>query len=419
MKVAVIGYGGRGTIYAQSFKELGAEITAVCDTNLNRLDLVAQRFSEAERFSSDDKFFSRGKLADICVISTQDALHIVHAVKAMEAGYDLLLEKPIAVSEQDCAIIASTALRLKKKVFVCHVLRYAPFFAEIKKQLDTGAYGKVATVNLTENVGYWHYVHSYVRGNWSNSVKASPMILAKSCHDLDILNWLIGSRCNTVSSFGSLMHFNRQNAPKGCAKRCTECTYQDSCEFSAVRLYLDLNHKPFALRTGGQGWPGNTLVDTYNENELIKALKTGDYGLCVYHADNDVVDHQVVNMLYDNGATAHLTMTAFSRDCYRAIHIHAERGEIFGDMDNNLIRCQFFHGHEHIIDLNGGLYDTFGHGGGDYLMVKDVFNAYTKRESAAGLTSIDVSMSSHFMAFAAEKSRLAKGAAITITNSTI
>jgi len=203
MNYAILGFGGRGSVYASLFKSVGGvNLSAVCEIRPDRLEKAGRLYglTNGKLFLSDKEFFSKGRLGELCVIATQDEQHKEHALMALEAGYDLLLEKPIATTMKDCRAVYEKAKKIGRKIFICHVLRYAPFFSLIKKELNTGEYGKIATVNLTENIAYWHFAHSYVRGNWSAVPPSAPMIIAKTCHDLDIICWLAKSECKAVSS---------------------------------------------------------------------------------------------------------------------------------------------------------------------------------------------------------------------------
>ena len=405
---AVLGYGSRGKTYSNTVKLIqNGGVVAVCDKNIERLNMASEdnEISEEMLFTDEDVFFSKGKLADICIVSTQDAQHRDHAIKAMKVGYDLLLEKPIACTEEDVIDIYNTAKTLGRKIFVCHVLRYAPFFTHIKKEIDSGKYGRVSTVNLTEHVAYWHQAHSYVRGNWRDTKKSSPMIVAKCCHDLDILIWLVGKKVKNVTSQGSLRLFKRENQPVGAADRCTDCNYMETCPYSAYDYYFNKRFK-----AGKHKWPLNVLVNDITEENVLDALKNGPYGRCVFACDNDAVDHQVTNLLFDDGTTAHLTMTAFSELGRRDIYVHCEYGEISGSMTDNKLHCRVFGEEETVIDVNelSAEMTGFGHGGGDYFLIKDII-AESNGEKTLGLTSIENSVESHLVGFAAERSRALEG----------
>lgn len=237
---AVIGYGGRGSLYARLLNGRGDfTLTAVCDINPDKLDKAVRDtgISRDKTFTDPEKFFAAGKQADALVLSTMDRTHYAYAIRALNSGYDLLLEKPIAESAEECRAIYELCRKLNRKVEVCHVLRYSPFYALIKQKIDGGELGKVVTVTQTENVGWYHQAHSFVRGNWGNSEKSSPMILQKCCHDMDILYYLIGKDCKAVSSFGSLTYFTRDNAPECSADYCFMCPCADECIFNCMNLY--------------------------------------------------------------------------------------------------------------------------------------------------------------------------------------
>jgi predicted dehydrogenase len=243
MKVSIIGYGGRGHIYARYFQEdERVQIVAVCDKKPQKIQEALEdiRGLTAENtYLKDTEFFAQGKLADLLVVSTQDADHYGHAMKALEIGYDLLLEKPISDSLERCLDIYHRAKELGRKVFICHVLRYAPAFVKAAELLQQGAIGQLVVIDALERVGYMHQAHSYVRGNWRNLSVSAPMILAKCCHDLDLLQFYANSKCKSISSIGDLVYFKKENEPAGATDRCIDCPHKDSCPYSAKAHYLD------------------------------------------------------------------------------------------------------------------------------------------------------------------------------------
>ena len=418
MKVVIIGYGSRGRMYASEFKKSAeVEVVGACDIRESQLVMAKVDFGDKiEVFSNADELFARGKIADLCVVSTQDPTHKEYAIRAMELGYHILLEKPIATSVEDCQAIEQAAEKYNRKVYVCHVLRYAPFFATIKAELDSGKYGKIAVISLTENVGHWHQAHSFVRGNWAITEETTPMIIAKSCHDLDIISYLVGEKCKSVSSFGSLEFFKRENAPKNSGERCLDCPVQKDCLYDAEKYYITdkdkWNGKPL------DEWPRNVLVNEPTEEKLYKAIREGDYGRCAFKCDNTAIDRQVLNIAFENGVLASFVLTAFSADSYRELHIHCEKGDIYGNMKDNRLICSTFGtcaetAQTTVIDLNAKTNGFAGHGGGDALMVEDVINDMQGRASM-GLTLISNSIRSHFIGFAAEKSRLEGGMPVTV-----
>ena len=399
---AILGMGNRGTAYAANILKYPeqAQIVAMADNRRIRLDAANKYVHLTEEFLFDgaDSILSRPKLADIMVIATQDSQHKDHAIRAMELGYDLLLEKPISNQLEEIVRIADVAKKLGRTVFVCHVLRYTPFYKQIKKLLDDGVVGRIRTVEAAEHVGYYHYAHSYVRGNWHKQADSSPMILAKCSHDMDILLWLIGKDCKKVNSFGSLDYFTRENAPEGSAERCKDC--QLDCPFHAQRFYL--SRIP--------GWPANILNPEPTEENILQALDQTDYGKCVFRMDNDVVDHQTCNMLFGDGVTATFQMTGFNNKQTRHIRIMGTEGEIWGCMADKKVYWQRYGKEVNEIDLTTLATNFSGHGGGDQGLIHDVIRYMRGEEfDTSSITFIDRSVESHYLAFAAEDSRVRDG----------
>lgn len=403
---AFIGMGGRGTKYSKiQFKYPDEmEIVAIADTRRCRLDAANEylHLPEERLFDGADALLAQPKLADVLVIATQDAQHREHALKALEKGYDILLEKPIACTIEDCHEISEAAKKYGRRVIICHVLRYTPFYREIKRLIDEGAIGKVESIQATEQVGYYHYAHSFVRGNWHKMETSSPMILAKSCHDMDILLWLTGKKCLKVSSFGSLDYFKAENCPPCAPERCMDGCELD-CPFHAEKFYLSRIPE----------WPANILNPKPTEENIREALRTTDYGKCVFKMDNDVVDHQVVNMLLEGGATVSFTMCGFTELQKRNIFIMGTEGEIIGDMKDRKIKVTRFNKPPVEIDLNAICSDFTGHGGGDSGMIYDVIRLFRGDDfDTSAITSIERSVESHYVAFAAEHSRIHEGEAV-------
>ena len=399
---ALIGYGNRGMTYAAILKEMGVPVCAVCDENAEKVEnaRVLLGLDSAHVFTDESAFFAAGKMADVLIVATRDRKHYGHATAALHLGYDLLLEKPIACSVEECREIEQLAESLGRTVFVCHVLRYAPFFSVLKSELDSGKYGRISTVNITENVGYEHQAHTYVRGNMRRADTSVPMIISKCCHDIDLICWFMQDVCTAVSSFGSLRYFKRENAPEGSAERCLDCQYMKTCPYSAYKHYVQK-----IIERGKPNWACYVVMPNPTAETMYEELKTSRYGLCAFKCDNDSVDHQVVNMQFAGGATAHLTMTAFSDKCYREIHLHGEGGEIYGDMMENVLHCRIFGGESYDIDVNEATNSVSGHhGGGDYHLLRSVIEYYGGKVSP-NLTSLARSMQSHYIGYAAEESR--------------
>lgn len=399
MKYIVIGAGSRGTIYGSWANAHGIEIAAIADIRPDRLKKAASDWnvSEDRCFTNVNQLFALGKIADAALICTQDRDHYGHAMAALNCGYDILLEKPISPDPKECLDIENTAKALGRKVTVCHVLRYTNFWGTIKNVLVSGELGKIVAIKHSENIGNYHMAHSFVRGNWRNTAASAPIILAKSCHDLDLLLWLTDSHCTKVSAFGGLSYFKEANAPENAADRCLDCPVEN-CRFHAWKVYQP---------TLG-GWPSDVVCLEQTEEALLEALKTSPYGRCVYHCDNDVCDHMSVAMEFENGITATFSLTAQTSACFRQIYIMCEDGEIEADGRTQQIvirrhvsnQAETFDERTINIRTNGS-----GHGGGDDGIMED-FASVLKSDSVNSRSSISRSVESHLMAFAMEESRL-------------
>ena len=410
--VAIAGLGPRGFYTYAQYQKVHPErmkVTAIADIDETKLYLAAEDLHIPPEgcFKSAEEMLSKDKLADVLIVATQDKQHIAHALAGLERGYDLILEKPVATTPEDCIAIRDAAKRLNRKVAVCYVLRYTTFYRTIKNIIDSGRIGEVVNVDAVENVGYWHQAQSFVRGNWSNCGRSSPMILQKSCHDMDILNFLIGSHCECLSSFGSLSFFNSEHRPKDAAEFCVDCPRKESCVYSAERIYLgeDTQEK--------RPWVRTVVAPAGGLAEVKKALRRGPYGRCVFVCDNDVVDHQTVALRYENGVTVSFTMSAFSAEVYRSIRIMGTQGEIEGEQKTNLIRCTTFDGKTEVYDINKLASDLSGHGGGDNQLLTDFFDENSEGHIDA-VSGIYSAIESHMMAFAAEYSRLHDGESINL-----
>lgn len=403
----LIGAGDRGAkAYAPYAIEYPHEfeIVAVADPNMERLEKVAMqhKLSVDQTFETWEDLLKGEKKADVAIICTLDRFHFKPTIAALKAGYHVLLEKPMSPDPAECIEMEKVAREENRLLTICHVLRYTDFWANIKKVIAEGKIGDVVSVQLNENVEVMHMSHSFVRGNWNNKEKSSPMILQKSCHDMDILSYIIDKPCLRVSSYGSLMHFKESNAPKGAPLRCLDgCPAEDECIFHAGRYYLG----------EGKGW-ARKFTEDYTKEGIIHALQTTPYGKCVYQSDNNVVDHQVVNMEFEGGITATFSMCGFTREQTRMVQIMGTKGEIRGNMENNSISIyDFLTKHETIIQFST---PVGGHGGGDIAIMKSFLREVKNYTDGTSLSSATVSLRSHLMAFAAEESRLQNGKSIEI-----
>lgn len=418
VRIAIAGVGSRGkNAYGLELLNMKdrAKVVAVADIDPERLALAgdAHGVPNEMRFPSAEAMLAMPKLADAMLVCTQDRQHVPHAVAALKKGYDVMMEKPISPKLEDLQEITKVARENGRRVVVCHVLRYTPFFQTIKKTIDSGVLGEVVSIQALENVRYWHQAHSFVRGNWRREEDTSPMILAKCCHDLDYLVWLCGRKCERVSSYGSLMYFKESNAPEGAALRCTQgCKAKDGCPYDAEKIYL--TNKDTGILCGNVEWPIDVLAENPTEEKIRHAIETGPYGRCVFHCDNDVVDHQIVNMQMEGGASLSLTMSAFTSIGGRTIKVMGTLGDLWGDMHENKIRIGVFGKEPQVIDLGKEEKDFAGHGGGDRLLMEQFVDLMQGKEPDGTITTLETSVESPLVALAAEKSRLENGESIEI-----
>lgn len=399
----IIGAGSRGTTYASYALEHPdrARIVAVAEPRREWRERFARAHGIPPANVTTDwrELADRPRLADAAIITTQDALHLEPAAALAEKGYHILLEKPIAPSAEDCRRIVDSVTTAGVIFAVCHVLRYTSYTRKVKELVTGGLVGDVVNIQRLEPVGYWHQAHSYVRGNWRREDQSSPMLLAKCCHDLDWIRHVMGVPCKSVHSFGTLKHFRADQKPDGAAPRCLDCRIEQQCPYSARKIYLG------RVARGEKGWPVDILTTDVDEKNVTDALRTGPYGRCVYDCDNDVVDNQVVNMLFEGGRTASLTMTAFTEARHRNTRIFGTRGELEGD-GRMLRHFDFLTDTWTTADANTPSRPGLGgHGGGDYGLMFTFVKAVEKEDQDLILSGPHESLETHLMVFAAERSR--------------
>lgn len=408
MTALLIGAGDRGARayapYALAYpNEL--EIVGVAEPINERRTKLQQTHNIAAEYcyeAWEDVLNLDKKIADIAIICTLDRNHFKPTMRALELGYHVLLEKPMSPDPLECIAMEQAAKKYNRQLTIGHVLRYTDFWSTIQKVIAKGEIGEVVSLQLNENVEVMHMSHSFVRGNWNNKEMSSPMILQKSCHDMDIISFVIGKQCKRISSYGSLMHFKEENAPAGAPKRCLDgCPAELECPFHSGRYYLG----------EGKGWAKKFTEDYTNEG-IIKALQETPYGKCVYRSDNNVVDHQVVNMEFEDGATATFSMCGFTREQTRIVQIMGTKGEIRGNMEENSISIfDFLTKQETIIKFDN---PVGGHGGGDNGIMRTFLREIQFGNQGESVSSTSASVRSHLMAFAAEESRLNEGQSMNI-----
>lgn len=446
LTAVLIGAGDRGyRAYAPyALKHPDAlHFVAVAEPNAERRArfAAAHAIPPAGQFAGWQPLLAEGQIADVAFVTTLDRMHTGPALAALHAGYDVLLEKPMATTLETCVRLVQAAEQTGRLLQICHVLRYAPFFERLHEIVTSGRLGEILTVEHRENVSYWHMAHSYVRGNWRRSDVESPMILAKSCHDLDVLAWNLGP-ARRLSSFGSLQHFRADKAPPGAPAYCLDgCPAAERCPWYAPRLYIDLvplmrmaRHSPNPAERAAahlylshpgltkalrrllppldealdyRGWPISVISEDQSVEARLEALRTGPYGRCVYHCDNDVVDHQALNLEMESGATVAFTMHGHSHREGRTLRYDGSRATLRGcffTYEQEIEIHDHLTGEKEVLRFEAGGPDE-GHGGGDLRLVEGFVRAV--RGEAEPLTTARESLESHLMAFAAEEARVA------------
>ncbi|NHJ87668.1 MAG: Gfo/Idh/MocA family oxidoreductase [Asgard group archaeon] len=449
----MIGAGSRGKdsygLYAQKHPDR-LKFIAIAEPNETKRRIFQEihQIPDDKAFSSWEELLSSKvkKIAQTAFICTPDRMHYQPAMKALELDYDLVLEKPIAPTLEECQNIAKLAIERNRLVQICHVLRFTDFWKKVKGIVDSGEIGNIIHYDHSENVSFWHFGHSFVRGWYKNKATSTPIALAKTCHDLDLIHWILNEKPIDVSSSGDLSHFKPENAPQDSPIRCTDgCPVAEECPWFAPRLYLHLEpviriglyskskifrgltkillKSSFVIKFLGlfnkdvraiknkNMFPTNTITTNLTNDGIMRALREGQFGLCIYKTGNDVPDHQISTFNFTSGATATLTMHGLSDHEGRELRIFGSKGTIRGIFRNSeeIIEVTDFLTGKIRIAHKVGL-NLAAHGGGD----EGIMNAFTsvmlgeKTKEEANLTDIFSAMESHFMGFAAEESRLTK-----------
>ena len=414
----LIGAGGRGKVYTDDMAKYPDlyEVVGVAEPIDARREYIKKlhNIPEDRVFTDWHQLMALPKIADACIICTMDREHTEPTIAAIDKGYEILLEKPVAATPEECMLLANYAEEKGVNVLVCHVLRYTPFFTKLKNLIDDGYVGKVMQIRHTEDVGHLHQSHSFVRGNWGNSDRATPMILQKCCHDLDILQWLIGTKCTRIQSFGSLSYFTKENCPEGAPLRCSDgCPAAETCHYNAEKLYAcDSPQSTDWMQKAAAKTPTPTKED------LEHAIRTNEYGKCVFQTDNNVVDHQVVNMEFEGGVTASLSMAAFNKGG-RDIYVMGTDGTLHGRMKDPYFTYFSFKTCETTkIEVEDaaktGEHFGGGHGGGDQGIVQELYQYLSEDYTGFRAANIHTSVRNHMLCFAAEESRLNGGKVIEL-----
>lgn len=406
----IVGAGQRAMIYA-SYAEKYPErrrIVGVVEPDAKRRQLAASLYSiPAEQcFGSVHEMTAGPRLADAAINGTMDRLYVATTMPLLEAGYHVLLEKPIGISMAEVTELREAARQHGRLVMICHVLRYAPFYAAVREAIASGAIGDIVNIQTAEHISYHHMAVSFIRGKWSSEEKCgSSMLLQKCCHDLDIIAWLMnGVKQVRVGSFGGLVHFRSERAPEGAGKRClADCRIESSCPYSARKQYIERDTCSFHV------WDNYDLGLQLTEEEMYRILREeSPYGRCVWHSDNDVVDRQSVVLEFENGATATRNMVGGAAKSYRTLHIVGTEGDIQGNLEDGFfeIRKPDPARKEGYASLRTDLNVTDdSHGGGDLRLMADFVDVLMGGEPSLSYTALEESIYGHAIAFAAKRSR--------------
>ncbi len=396
--VIVLGAGNRGwnaySSYAKKFPD-ELKIVGVAEPIPYRRERISKAFEipPENQFTTWEHVFNKPKFADALFITTPDDLHYGPAMAGLAMGYDLLLEKVIAQTWEECNDILELTLKNNAIVAVCHVLRYTDYYRKLKEIVRSGMIGEIISATHTELIGHIHMSHSFVRGNWNNSKESNPIILSKSCHDTDILRWIIDKPCTRTSSFGSLSHFREENAPAGSTPRCTDgCKVEKDCPYSAIKIYLDR-----------RSWLVHLNLEEVTGQTIRRELENGPYGRCVFRCNNDVTDHQVTNFEFEDNVTASFALEAHTSEGRRLTRFFGTRGDVSGD-DRTINVANFLTGEQYTYEPAASM--ESGHMGGDHGLVHDFVRAVSFQEPELLSSTIQVSMASHLMGFRAEESRI-------------
>lgn len=417
--VAVLGCGGRGYAYAKHMKARPDAflLTDYCDTNPAQLEKMNALFPvEKDRLFTDEEAFFAEKRADVLVLATWDKSHVRQCVRAMELGYDVLLEKPVADSREEIDRLLEVQRKTGRKVVVCHVMRYSTPVNLVEEILETGVLGRLMAIDHTEHVAYWHYAQAYVRLHAQWQGQTHPTILAKCCHDLDLIQHFAGAKCKSVSSVGGYRFFTPENAPDGATERCLDCPHAESCPYSAKRVYID-RWKENGCPAFDWPWSKVSLHSPTTEADLLAGIEDSTFGMCPFllgvEKDIHVADHQMVQMVFENGVTASLKML-FAADPGRRIQFFGTHGEVVLDERSDTIEVKPYGGEKRTLVISQAKKqsDSWGHGGGDYGLVRDLHEILSG--SKTDYTSLEESVESHLMGISAEESRHSGGNAVAV-----
>jgi predicted dehydrogenase len=407
----IVGAGHRGLVYGSyaTAHPDQLQIVGVADPNPVRRQQAQEMFGFPREncFESAEALAEKPQLADAIINATMDHQHVQTSIPLLKKGYHLLLEKPICPTAAELAELVQTARETERKVMICHVLRFAPFYRKIREIVAAGTIGELVNIGTIESVSYHHIAVAFVRGKWRQRA-TNPILLAKCCHDLDLICWFnSGVRPKSVSSTGALSIFRRENAPPGSGERClVDCQIEASCKYSAKKNYIDFTFWDF------YAWDSIEHLPNPTREDKLESLRTNNpFGRCVWRCDNDVVDHQSVIIEFENGSVANHQLIGATPKGDRRLHLVGTEGEIFGNMKEGIFTVrtpQFrngctFHDQIYNVNLTGDM-----HGGGDLRLVGDFVQVLLGGAPSISTTDLFDSVNSHLIAYAADAAMLGK-----------
>jgi len=417
LRAVIIGAGHRSVLYASYSKTHPEElqVVGVADPDPVRRERTAQEYAlPAERvFLTAEELAARPRFAEVAINGTMDRDHVPTTLPLLEAGYHVLLEKPICPTREELPALLAASRRTGTKVMICHVLRFAPFYAAIRERVAAGEIGDLLSVQTVENVSYHHMAVGFVRGKWNRRATSNPMLMAKCCHDLDLICWMkSGVTPTRVASFGGLSYFRPERAPEGSGERClVDCAIERDCDYSAHKHYIEQGLWSY------YAWECLEHLGTPTVEQKLESLKTDNpYGRCVWRCDNDVVDHQAVAVDFADGSVATHNMTGgVARPC-RSMHLIGTHGEIQGTMEEGRFAIRHNDarpGHEYAEEIVDLTVSRDMHGGGDLRLVADFLRVVRGEPASLSTTDLMDSANGHLIAFAADEA-MAEGKVVEL-----
>ena len=408
-RTVILGMGYRGRVYAQWALEHPEDIkiVAIAEPDPVVRATWAQKLALAPEYAVADweEALDLGE-PEAAVITLPDRLHTKVAIQALAKHLHLLLEKPVGATWEECVALDAAVRESKRFVQVGHILRFTPYYCKIAELIHGGTLGELVSIRHLEPVGYRKAAHAFCRGPFGNTELASPMILQKCSHDFDLFAWWTGKQCQSVQSFGGLYQFRPEHAPAGATSRCLDCpaAIERTCPYSAIRLLRESKELHYAL-------PDSTP-------EGIERALQGTQGRCVYACGNDAVDHQTVNLLFENGVTVQHCMESHTWGRDRETRIFLTKGEILGDARKIIVR-RFSDRKTFEWDAaleNGNAQRESSYVLGNDGLMRDWVDSMRTLSPEAYAARFHTSIQAHAMAFAAELSRTSGGNPILLAN---